>query len=136
MKRIITMLTLMVLTAVVMTAGCRPASEQKFLASDIEVSSNYVAIAHPAASYYAKQLAASENSADARTGEELLASLNALAVEMQANNDLKVQLLNQDYQTSQTVQEAMKLLGECLRVYANKQAVETPAPPTEAPAAP
>jgi len=67
-----------------LVVGCRSATETAFLGADVEISTKYAELAHPAAIQYAEQLIAAGGD-DAALGKQLKVNLSALLMELHEN---------------------------------------------------
>ncbi|HUU97169.1 MAG TPA: lipoprotein [Phycisphaerae bacterium] len=106
MKRIIVVTLLLA----ALTGCTRPATETRFLLADARISSTYLLLAHPGAVAQAR----------AAGDEQLIADLNALAVEIQANNAHEVSMAQGNVEAAEMALEAILVTNAVLSEISRK----------------
>jgi len=103
--------TLLLVVLLIGVAGCvRPATETRFLLADARISSTYLLLAHPGAVAQAR----------AAGDEQLIADLNALAVEIQANNAHEVSMAQGNVEAAEMALEAILVTNAVLSEISRK----------------
>jgi len=96
--------------------GCRPSTEAEFIAADVQVTATYAQLAHPAAIAHADTLIDAGGN-DETLGRLLKANLGALLIELDANNQTKVRMLEADEDLAGQAARALGIAQDLLAAY-------------------